>query len=170
MNNLNNLRKRSLAKITAKLLCASACIQEVINTSREVAEYLATPPVIQETIRFNILATSNELHLVASGCHSQGTDHITLDGLALTYKGTLGLSTAFLGIATASYMLASAFDELLNRITSNSTVSASLLALDAVIGKCYTLVEATALASNLVREHPTQPHLNPYYGGTTETT
>ena len=108
--------------------------------------------------------------LVASGCHSQGTYLITLDGLALTYKGTLGLSTAFLGIATASYMLASAFDELLNRITSNSTVSASLLALDAVIGKCYTLVEATALASNLVREHPTQPHLNPYYGGTTETT
>ena len=85
----------------------------------------------------------------------------------MTYKGTLGLSTAFLGIATASYMLASAFDELLNRITSNSTVSASLLALDAVIGKCYTLVEATALASNLVRQNPTQAHLNPQNGGTT---
>ena len=152
-NDRINLGKRSLAYITAKLLRVSACIYEVISVSHETGIYISNPAFTNKPVRVGIngLTVSNELHLVATAIHILGEDHNTIDKIAGSVPERDRLSATYLTTATATYLLAKSFDELLTLVTSNAAPSASLFALETLNQRCLRLGEITAFALEQTR-------------------
>ena len=152
-NDRINLKKRSLAYITAKLLRVSACIYEVISVSHETGIYISNPAFTNKPVRVGIngLTISNELHLVATAIHILGEDHNTIDKIAGSVPERIRLSAAYLATATATYLLAKSFDELLTLVTTNAAPSSSLLALETLNQRCLKLGEITAFALEQTR-------------------
>ena len=152
-NNLINLKKRSLAYITAKLLRVSACIYEVISVSHETGIYISNPALTNKPVRVGIngLTISNELHLVATAIHILGEDHNTIDKIAGSVPEKIRLSATYLATATTTYLLAKSFDELLTLVTTNAAPASSLLALETLNERCLKLGEITAFALEQTR-------------------
>ena len=152
-NDRINLKKRSLAYITAKLLRVSACIYEVISVSHETGIYISNPAFTNKPVRVGIngLTISNELHLVATAIHILGEDHNTIDKIAGSVPERVRLSATYLATATATYLLAKSFDELLTLVTTNAAPSSSLLALETLNQRCLKLGEITAFALEQTR-------------------
>ena len=152
-SNQINLKKRSLAYITAKLLRVSACIYEVISVSHETGIYISNPAFTNKPVRVGIngLTISNELHLVATAIHILGEDHNTIDKIAGSVPERVRLSATYLTTATATYLLAKSFDELLTLVTTNAAPSSSLFALETLNQRCLKLGEITAFALEQTR-------------------
>ena len=108
-----NLKMRSLAYITAKLLQVSTCIYKVISVSHKTGIYISTPALTNRPIRVGIngLTISNKLHLVATAIHILGHNHNTIGKVVGCAEEMIRLSTAYLATATTTYLLAKAFDK-----------------------------------------------------------
>ena len=98
INKQINLKKRSLAYITAKLLRVSACIYEVISVSHETGIYISNPALTNKPIRVGIngLTIRNELHLVATAIHILGQDYNTIDKIVGSVVERIRLSATYL--------------------------------------------------------------------------
>ena len=98
INKQINLKKRSLAYITAKLLRVSACIYEVISVSHKTGIYISNPALTNKPIRVGIngLTIRNELHLVATAIHILGQDYNTIDKIVGSVVERIRLSATYL--------------------------------------------------------------------------